>query len=125
MRIRWQDVKEAHDGGGEVLTGSGDLTVGEGAWTSGDPGSSRLHGVLPGVEARARTNPEELLAAAHPDCCTMRLSFGLQMPTRSRPSRSRDERDHTPPRDALPTAIGAHLQSGHIGDYIAWWTTGA
>jgi hypothetical protein len=40
-----------------------------------------------------------------------------------------------PLREALPAAIGGpsrqivgrvrHLHSGHIGEYIAWWTTGA
>lgn len=60
-----------------MLTGSGELTVGEGTWTSDYSGSTRLHGVLPGVEAGAGTNPEELLAAAHAACFNMGLSFEL------------------------------------------------
>jgi lipoyl-dependent peroxiredoxin len=62
---------------GGLQTGSGDLTVGEGAWTSGYSGSSRFHGVLPGFEQGTGTNPEELLAAAHAACFTMALSLAL------------------------------------------------
>jgi osmotically inducible protein OsmC len=51
--------------------------VGEGAWTGAYSGGSRLHGVLPGFEERAGTNPEELLAAAHAACFNMALSFAL------------------------------------------------
>ena len=35
---------------GDLKTGSGELTVGERAWTAAYSGSSRLHGVLPGFE---------------------------------------------------------------------------
>src|SRR6266699_4919173 len=62
---------------GDLKTGSGELTVGERAWTSAYSGSSRLHGVLPGFEAIAGTNPEELLAAAHAACFNMALSYAL------------------------------------------------
>lgn len=70
---------------GEVLTGSGELTVGEGAWTSRYSGASRLHDVLPGVGAGAGTNPEELLAAAHAACFNMGLSFELTEAGRAAP----------------------------------------
>jgi lipoyl-dependent peroxiredoxin len=62
---------------GDLKTGSGELTVGERAWTSAYSGSSRLHGVLPGFEDGAGTNPEELLAAAHAPCFNMALSYAL------------------------------------------------
>jgi osmotically inducible protein OsmC len=62
---------------GDLQTGSGELTVGEGAWTAAYSGRSRLHGVLPGFEEGAGTNPEELLAAAHAACFNMALSFAL------------------------------------------------
>src|SRR5437667_9022965 len=62
---------------GDLRTGSGELTVGEGAWTSAYSGSSRFHGVLPGFEDGAGTNPEELLAAAHAGCFSMALSAQL------------------------------------------------
>jgi lipoyl-dependent peroxiredoxin len=59
------------------MTGSGELIVGEGTWTSAYSGRSRFHGVLPGFDDGAGTNPEELLAAAHAACFTMALSLGL------------------------------------------------
>src|SRR6266496_6580189 len=62
---------------GDLKTGSGELTVGERAWTAAYSGSSRLHGVLPGFDAGAGTNPEELLAAAHAACFNMALSYAL------------------------------------------------
>ncbi len=62
---------------GDLQTGSGELTVGEHAWTSAYSGSSRLHGVLPGFEEGPGTNPEELLAAAHAACFNMALSYAL------------------------------------------------
>jgi lipoyl-dependent peroxiredoxin len=62
---------------GDLQTGSGELTVGEGVYTSAYSGSSRFHGVLPGFEEGAGTNPEELLAAAHAACFTMALALAL------------------------------------------------
>jgi len=62
---------------GDLKTGSGELTVGEGAWTSAYSGRSRFAGVLPGFEVSEGTNPEELLAAAHAACFSMALSLGL------------------------------------------------
>src|SRR4051794_32473584 len=62
---------------GDLLTGSGRLTIGEGAWT-GDYSYSRFAGVLPDADADgATTNPEELLAAAHAACFSMALSLAL------------------------------------------------
>src|SRR6266705_6074066 len=65
---------------GDLTTGSGRLTVGEGACTSDYSYTSRFKGVLPTEEARrdgASTNPEELLAAAHAACFSMALSLVL------------------------------------------------
>ena len=62
---------------GDLKTGSGELTVGEGAWTSAYSGRSRFAGVLPGFEQGEGTNPEELLAAAYAACFSMALSLGL------------------------------------------------
>jgi osmotically inducible protein OsmC len=62
---------------GDLQTGSGELRVGERAWTSGYSARSRFHGVLPGFEDGAGTNPEELLAAAHAACFSMALSLAL------------------------------------------------
>jgi osmotically inducible protein OsmC len=61
---------------GDLKTGSGELTVGENAWTSAYSGS-RLYGVLPGFDSGAGTTPEELLAAAHAACFNMALSYAL------------------------------------------------
>ena len=62
---------------GDLTTGSGELTVGEGAWTSAYSARSRFAGVLPGFGHGEGTNPEELLAAAHAACFSMALSLGL------------------------------------------------
>ncbi len=83
---------------GDLKTGSGELTVGERAWTSAYSGSSRLHGVLPGFEAGAGTNPEELLAAAHAACFNMALSYALT------------EAGFAPPR-SVQTRARVHLRN--------------
>jgi lipoyl-dependent peroxiredoxin len=62
---------------GDLTTGSGELTVGEGAWTSAYSGRSRFAGVLPGFEHGEGTNREDLLAAAHAACFSMALSLAL------------------------------------------------
>jgi osmotically inducible protein OsmC len=62
---------------GDLRTGSGELTVGDGVWTSAYSGRSRFNGVLPGFEPGKGTNPEELLAAAHAACFSMALSLAL------------------------------------------------
>ena len=61
----------------DLKTGSGELTVGAGAWTSAYSARSRFAGVLPGFEDGEGINPEELLAAAHAACFSMALSLGL------------------------------------------------
>jgi lipoyl-dependent peroxiredoxin len=52
---------------GDLRSGSGELTVGEGAWRGDYSFASRF-------EEGAGTNPEELLAAAHAACFSMALA---------------------------------------------------
>jgi lipoyl-dependent peroxiredoxin len=61
---------------GDVRTGSGELTVGEDAWTGGYSWS-RFAGLDPESEESTDTNPEEVLAAAHAACFSMALSMQL------------------------------------------------
>lgn len=82
---------------GDLRTGTGEVIVGERAWTSAYSGSSRFHGVLPGFDDGKGTNPEELLAAAHAACFTMALSLALT------------EAGVDPPR-LLETRARAHLR---------------
>jgi lipoyl-dependent peroxiredoxin len=81
---------------GDLKTGSGELTVGEGPWTSAYSSRSRFAGVLPGVEQGEGTNPEELLAAAHAACFSMALSLALS--------------DAGHPPAAINTAARVHLR---------------
>jgi osmotically inducible protein OsmC len=81
---------------GDLKTGSGELTVGEGAWASAYSGRSRFAGVLPGFEPGEGTNPEELLAAAHAACFSMALSLGLS--------------DAGHPPSSINTAARVHLR---------------
>lgn len=62
---------------GDLKGGTGEVTVGDHAWTGRYSGASRFHDVLPGFEDGAGTNPEELLAAAHAACFTMAFSLAL------------------------------------------------
>ena len=55
---------------GDLKSGSGDLTVGDGVFTGSYSFSSRF-------EEGDGTNPEELIAAAHAGCFTMALSSAL------------------------------------------------
>jgi lipoyl-dependent peroxiredoxin len=55
---------------GDLATGSGNVTVGERAWTGNYSYASRF-------ENGAGTNPEELIAAAHAGCFSMALSSTL------------------------------------------------
>lgn len=63
---------------GDLVSGTGRLTVGEGRWVSDYSFNSRFEGVLEGASANGHaTNPEELLAAAHAACFSMALSLAL------------------------------------------------
>src|SRR3712207_2658606 len=55
---------------GDLQSGGGTVTVGEGAWTGNYSFKSRF-------EDGEGTNPEELVAAAHAGCFTMALSLFL------------------------------------------------
>ena len=55
---------------GDLLTGTGKMTIGHGAYTGPYSFKSRM-------EAGAGTNPEELLAAAHAGCFSMAFSAML------------------------------------------------
>ncbi len=55
---------------GDLSSGSGEVTVGEGAWTGSYSFASRF-------EDGAGTNPEELIAAAHAGCYSMALCHVL------------------------------------------------
>jgi osmotically inducible protein OsmC len=85
-RARWE---------GDVRTGSGQLTVGQDAWTGGYSWS-RFAGLDPDSEAAADTNPEEVLAAAHAACFSMALSLHLS------------EAGHPP--DSIETEARVHLR---------------
>ena len=55
---------------GDLSSGSGEVTVGEGAWTGSYSFASRF-------EDGVGTNPEELIAAAHAGCYSMALCHVL------------------------------------------------
>lgn len=55
---------------GDLSSGSGTVTVGDGVWTGSYSYASRF-------EDGAGTNPEELIAAAHAGCFSMALSYIL------------------------------------------------
>src|SRR5919106_4174446 len=74
---------------GDLSSGSGEVTVGEGAWTGRYSYASRF-------EEGAGTNPEELIAAAHAGCFSMALSHILT------------EAGHTP--SLLETTARVHLR---------------
>ena len=63
---------------GDLVSGSGRLTVGDDRWVSDYSFNSRFAGVLDGAVASSQaTNPEELLATAHAACFSMALSLAL------------------------------------------------
>jgi lipoyl-dependent peroxiredoxin len=62
---------------GDFQSGTGEVTVGEHAWTTMYSSASRFNGVMPDFQQQDGTNPEELLAAAHAACFTHALSLAL------------------------------------------------
>ena len=96
---------------GDLTSGSGELTVGEGAWTSTYSGRSRFHGVLPGFEDAAGTNPEELVAAAHAACFSMALSLGLSEAGHPPSSINTTARVHLRIADGAPTIQQIELET--------------
>jgi osmotically inducible protein OsmC len=82
---------------GNLIEGSGRLTIGEDLWTGDYSFSSRFHDVLEGAGATTRiTNPEEVLATAHAACFSMALSLVLS------------EHGHTP--TSISTTASVHLR---------------
>ena len=74
---------------GDPASGSGTVTIGEGAWRGSYSYASRF-------EEGSGTNPEELIAAAHAGCFSMALSHILT------------EAGHTP--SSLETTARVHLR---------------
>jgi osmotically inducible protein OsmC len=74
---------------GDLASGSGRVTVGDGGWTGDYSFASRF-------EDGAGTNPEELIAAAHSGCFTMALCHALT------------EAGHTP--RSIETVARVHLR---------------
>ena len=82
---------------GDLKSGSGELTVGEGAFTGAYSFESRF-------EEGEGTNPEELIAAAHAACFTMALSNMLA------------EHGHAP--ESVRTTAKVHLRQTDDGPAI-------
>jgi osmotically inducible protein OsmC len=82
---------------GDLKTGDGDLTVGDGVFKGSYSFSSRF-------EEGEGTNPEELIAAAHAACFTMALSNILA------------EHGHAP--DSVRTVAKVHLRQKEEGPTI-------
>jgi lipoyl-dependent peroxiredoxin len=81
---------------GDLMHGSGQLTVGDSHWTTDYSFTSRFKGLLTEADEDA-TNPEELVAAAHAACFSMALSLALT------------ENGH-PPR-LIETHVRVHLRN--------------
>lgn len=96
---------------GDLQTGSGELTVDGGAWTSAYSASSRFEGVLPGFEDGTGTNPEELLAAAHAACFSMALSLALTEAGLAPRSIETRARVHLRQLDGVPTIQQIDLET--------------
>jgi lipoyl-dependent peroxiredoxin len=82
---------------GDLKSGNGELTVGEGAFTGAYSFESRF-------EEGEGTNPEELIAAAHAACFTMSLSNMLA------------EHGHAP--ESVRTSAKVHLRQTDDGPAI-------
>jgi lipoyl-dependent peroxiredoxin len=95
---------------GKLATGSGQLTVGEGTWTSQYSYASRF-------EDGAGTNPEELIAAAHAACFSMALSHTLSSAGHTPRSIETTARVHLRPVDGVPTIQRIDLETrGDVPD---------
>lgn len=92
---------------GDVRTGSGQVTVGDGVWTSDYSFASRF-------QDGAGTNPEELIAAAHAGCFSMALSQALTHDGRVPRSIETAARVHLRLVDGVPTIQRIDLET--VGD---------
>jgi lipoyl-dependent peroxiredoxin len=95
---------------GDVRTGSGQLTVGEDAWTAGYSWS-RFAGLDPNSKETSETNPEEVLAAAHAACFSMALSMHLTEAGHAPTSIGTKSRVHLRIVDGKPTIQQIDLDS--------------
>ena len=97
---------------GELVSGSGRLTVGDDRWTSEYSFNSRFHGVLDGaVASGGATNPEELLAAAHAACFSMALSLNLTEHGQVPRTIETQARVHLRTVDGIPTIVRIDLET--------------
>jgi osmotically inducible protein OsmC len=98
---------------GDLVGGSGKLTVGEGGWQADYSFVSRFKGLLTdgdGEEVGA-TNPEELLATAHAACFSMALSLALTEAGHAPTSIETTARLHLRNLDGLPTIARIELDT--------------
>ena len=89
---------------GELATGSGQVTVGERAWTGNYSYASRF-------EDGAGTNPEELIAAAHAGCFTMALTYTLEQAGHAPRVIETTAQVNIRPVDGTPTIAGVDLHT--------------
>jgi lipoyl-dependent peroxiredoxin len=95
---------------GDLRSGEGDLTVGDGAFKGAYSFSSRF-------EEGEGTNPEELIAAAHAACFTMALSNILAEHGHAPESVRTVAKVHLRQTDAGPTIQRIDLETeGRVGD---------
>lgn len=89
---------------GELATGSGQVTVGERAWTGNYSYNSRF-------EDGAGTNPEELIAAAHASCFSMALTYILGQAGHAPSVIETTAQVHIRPVDGVPTIARIDLHT--------------
>jgi lipoyl-dependent peroxiredoxin len=89
---------------GDLATGSGQVTVGERAWTGDYSYASRF-------EDGTGTNPEELIAAAHAGCFSMALCQTLSTAGHSPRSIGTTARVHLRLVDGVPTIQQIDLET--------------
>jgi lipoyl-dependent peroxiredoxin len=89
---------------GDLASGSGQVTVGERAWTGNYSYASRF-------EDGAGTNPEELIAAAHAGCFSMALCSTLSGAGHTPRSIETTARAHLRLVDGMPTIQQIELET--------------
>jgi lipoyl-dependent peroxiredoxin len=98
---------------GDLATGSGNVTVGERAWTGNYSYASRF-------ENGAGTNPEELIAAAHAGCFSMALCSTLSGAGHTPRSIVTNARVHLRLVEGMPTIQQIDLETkGDVPDLDA------
>jgi lipoyl-dependent peroxiredoxin len=95
---------------GDLASGSGTVTVGDGVWTNSYSYASRF------ADGEG-TNPEELIAAAHAGCFSMALSYILSESGHVPRSIQTTARVHLRPVDGAPTIHRIELEvTGEVPD---------